>query len=95
MYTRVYFNYFIGRFPVQTQAGLGTQPCYEVLGDLWVKYRLGQWACPFNNDPKFAVEVNKSQIKKSEGILGTLTVRDWCRNDQLTGTSKIFILFLF
>ena len=69
MYTRVYFNYFIGRFPVQTQAGLGTQPCYEVLGDLWVKYRLGQWACPFNNDPKFAVEVNKSQIKKSEGIL--------------------------
>ena len=33
--------------------------------------------------------------KKSEGILGTLTVRDWCRNDQLTGTSKIFILFLF
>ena len=69
MYTRVYFNYFIGRFPVQTQAGLGTQPCYEVLGDLWVKYRLGQWACPFNNNPKFAVEVNKSQIKKSERIL--------------------------
>ena len=55
----------IGRFPVQTplgaRLGLGTQPCYEAPGDLWVEIvenaviNIGLVRLSLENGPKLAV----------------------------------------
>ena len=64
----------IGRFPVWTPLGawpgLGTQPCYEAPGHLWVKYVkrkwliLGEWCCLLDNGPKLTMGQPSSSLKK-------------------------------